>query len=126
MSKCFLWLYILFIVVFVLLAVSMLNSCFAHEEGSPFAEWFNHLKMADQPTVSCCGEADQHYPDSAFENDDGSFTVVVDQETVQVPRKKVDWNAVNPTGRAVIFLSKGWDWTLNQHIVYCFIPGSGV
>jgi hypothetical protein len=41
---------------------------------------------------------------------------------VEVPREKVIWDRVNPTGRGVIFISEN-EWGRN---VICFVPAIGI
>lgn len=108
--------------VIALLAVSAA----AHEVGSPYAEWFESLRVPDYPATSCCGEADQYWADTYVEVDDGLRVLAyrtradgsLDTRTVVVPLSKVDWNRNNPTGKIVVFIG-------GTGMPYCLVPANG-
>jgi hypothetical protein len=88
--------------------------------------WFKGLTQPDDPTVSCCGEAD------AFEAD--SFEVVGDNyvaiitgghgdfptgSRILVPNNKLKWDKGNPTGHGIIFIGSAAN-------VLCYVTPSGI
>ena len=84
------------------------------------------LTRPDYPMSSCCGMADQYYVREYGPSQQNSvaFAAVVigiDGEpdfSVEIPREKVIWNRVNPTGQGVIFIQNAE--------VLCFVPGMGM
>lgn len=98
--------------------------------------WYAKLKQPDNPTVSCCGEADAYYADSFEVQGDQYVAIITDErkpEEVQgrppipigtrilVPNFKIKFNEGNPTGHGIIFLSQG-----STPVVYCFLPPGGI
>jgi hypothetical protein len=75
--------------------------------------------MADQYYVREYGPSQQN--SVAF----AAVVIGIDGEpdfSVEIPREKVIWNRVNPTGRGVIFIQDGW----GGREVLCFVPGMGM
>jgi hypothetical protein len=76
--------------------------------------WFQQLMQPDNPTLSCCGEADAFEADT-FEVDGDRYIAVVTDEKgvipngtrVPVPNQKMKWDAGNPTGHGILFLGRG-------------------
>ena len=102
------------------------------------SEWFRTLMMPDQPTMSCCGEADAYWCDdihvkTGADNRRHTYCKITDDrpdaprmrphrnigEEFEIPDYKLKWDRGNPTGHAIIFLSVGG-------IVYCFVQGGGI
>jgi hypothetical protein len=111
-------------------AVALTVLLLVHDINDPFSEWMKSLTRPDFDGP-CCGPSDQYYPESYWQNDDGSFEVTVNGVNIHVPANKVIWDRVNPTGRGVLFMSKMFYNTpvLNskiEPIIYCFIAASGV
>lgn len=84
----------------------------AHDSGTPFAAWMKSLHQPDFPLSSCCGPADQYFVREYGPSDKDGMAfaaVVIDGQgkpdfPVEIPRGKVIWDRVNPTGRGVIFI----------------------
>ena len=94
--------------------------------------WYRGLKQPDHPRVSCCGEADAYWADS-FEVDADNYVAIITDERddaplgrphvapgtrIVVPNHKLKYDAGNPTGHGVIFLST------TRH-VYCYVAPGG-
>jgi hypothetical protein len=94
--------------------------------------WYRGLKQPDHPRVSCCGEADAYWADS-FEVDGEHYVAIITDERddaplgrphlapgtrIVVPNHKLKYDAGNPTGHGVIFLSA------TRH-VYCYVAPGG-
>ena len=102
---------------------------FGHDGHTNFAYWFNSLMKPDFPLSSCCGVADQYYVKEYRPSRQAgiAFTAIVinhdDQSefAIDVPKEKVIWDRVNPTGRGVIFIEDS-DWVSK---VVCFVPSVG-
>lgn len=95
--------------------------------------WYQSLMQPDVPTASCCGEADAYWCDDLHVRDGGhTFCKITDDRDdaprgrphlevgteFEIPLNKMKWDRGNPTGHAVIFLSRG-GW------VFCFVQGGG-
>jgi hypothetical protein len=114
-----------------ILGIALLaGSAWGHDSGTPFADWMKSLREPDFPLSSCCGPADQYFVREyqPSEKDGMAFAAVVlgghgkPDFAVEVPREKVIWDRVNPTGRGVIFIGEG-EWGGN---VLCFVPAVGM
>ena len=96
-------------------------------------QWFQKLMQPDDPTASCCGEADAYWADS-FEVDESRYVAIITDERpdaplgrphrmvgerILVPNHKIKWDEGNPTGHGIIFLGT------SGH-VYCYVPPGGV
>ncbi|OYX79543.1 MAG: hypothetical protein B7Y77_01730 [Bradyrhizobium sp. 35-63-5] len=104
-------------------------------EGSnhEIRQWFESLMQPDQPTISCCGEADAYWADKIQVEGEKVFAIITDDRPdgplrrphipvgtkIEVPPWKLKFDRGNPSGHAVIFLS-----TTRQ--VYCFVQSSGI
>ena len=126
----------------------LMSSVYGHEEGHPeWNDWFEHLKMPDNPTVSCCGEADSYWADSYETTDKRYYAIVTDERPdccfgrtimgngltrrhipvgtrIFIPdRKIVDaTRQQNPTGHGIVFMGPGTGY----ENVYCYLPPGGV
>ena len=94
--------------------------------------WFQSLMQPDNPGVSCCGEADAYWCDDVHVRGGKTFCTITDDRDdaplrrrhvdvgteIEIPNHKLTWKDGNPTGHAVVFLSRG-------DYVYCFVQGSG-
>jgi hypothetical protein len=97
-------------------------------EDSPpnVREWFHSLTQPDDPTMSCCGEADAFEADTFEVDGDHYVAVITDGKGViangtrfPVPNQKMKWDAGNPTGHGIIFIGP-------HREVYCYVtPGGG-
>ena len=101
-------------------------SAWGHDPAMPYADWMKSLTRPDYPMSSCCGMADQYYvreyrPSQQNSVAFAAIVIGIDGEpdfSVEIPREKVIWNRVNPTGRGVIFIQDAE--------VLCFVPGMGM
>jgi hypothetical protein len=104
------------------------------EGGDPSVrEWYQTLMQPDNPTVSCCGEADAYWCDAIHVRDGKTFCTITDDRPneplhrppvaigteIEIPDRKLKWDRGNPTGHAIVFLSSGG-------AVYCFVQNGGV
>ena len=95
--------------------------------------WFRNLMQPDNPTISCCGEADAYYADSFGVDEDRYVAVITDERPdeplgrrhitpgtrVIVPNHKIKWDNGNPTGHGVIFIGPSGQ-------VLCYVVPGGV
>jgi hypothetical protein len=96
--------------------------------GSPAAirQWFQSLMQPDNPSLSCCGEADAFEADTFEVEGDHYIAIITDGKGVipdgtriAVPNAKMKWDAGNPTGHGIIFLG-------SARQVYCYVAPGGV
>jgi hypothetical protein len=95
--------------------------------------WYQDLKAPDAPTMSCCGEADAYWCDEIHVRAGKKTSCVITDDRddaplhrphidvgteIEIPDAKLKWDEGNPTGHAVVFLSR-------QRYVYCFVMGGG-
>jgi hypothetical protein len=95
-------------------------------------KWYQELMQPDNPTGSCCGEADSYWADEMRSHDGKNYAVINDDRDdiklgrphiengteIEIPDHKLKWDRSNPTGHAVIFLSAiGY--------VFCFVQNGG-
>ena len=125
------------LLVFALFMVAMAKAARARDvgqwENNEISHWFRSLMQPDHPTTSCCGEADAYWADTLIVDGDKVFAVITDDRPneplgrmpvpvgtkIEVPPHKLKWDKGNPTGHAIIFLSRTLD-------VYCFVQNGGV
>lgn len=95
-------------------------------------QWFRTLMQPDNPTVSCCGEADAYWADEVFVRNGKTYAVITDDRDdrpllrphvpvgteVEIPNNKLKWDRGNPTGHNVLFMT-------THGIVFCFVQSSG-
>lgn len=133
------WLAVFMIGVSVLLVVFATRYAHARDLGQwddqdpAKRDWYQSLMQPDIPTASCCGEADAYFADEIHVRDGKTFAVITDDRPdaprgrphvdlgteIEIPANKLKWDRGNPTGHAVIFLSRG-------DFVFCFVQGSGI
>ena len=96
-------------------------------EADPvISAWYKSLTQPDDPTMSCCGEADAFEADS-FEADGDHYPAIItnrkglvaDGTRIPVPNWKMKWDKGSPTGHGIIFL--GADGK-----VFCYVTPSGL
>jgi hypothetical protein len=122
-----------FLPLAALAALAMIASAAARDNGrwsdSPaqIRQWFQSLMQPDNPSMSCCGEADAFEADTFEVEGDHYVAVITDGKGVvangtriPVPNRKMKWDAGNPTGHGIVFLQVG---TLNA---YCYVAPGGV
>jgi hypothetical protein len=119
-------------------ALAMLLPAAARDNGqwvdSPpnIRQWFQSLMQPDNPSVSCCGEADAFEADTFEVEGDHYIAVITDGKgvipngtRVAVPNRKLKWDAGNPTGHGIIFL-RPETVQPNEWTVYCYVAPGGV
>jgi hypothetical protein len=94
--------------------------------------WYKNLMQPDNIFVSCCGEADAYWADSFEVDGDKYVAIITDTREVPnrrprevgtkftVPNHKIKYDAGNPTGHGVIFISGG-----SSEILCYLAPGGG-
>ena len=89
-------------------------------------EWFQSLTQPDDPSMSCCGEADAFEADTFEVEGDHYIAIITDGKGVipngtriAVPNEKMKWDAGNPTGHGIVFIG-----TNGQ--LYCYVAPGGV
>jgi hypothetical protein len=96
-------------------------------------KWFQGLMQPDNPSISCCGEADAYWADNFEVQGDQYIAIITDTREdaplgrphiapgtrVAVPNHKLKYDAGNPTGHGVIFMN-----TIGT--VYCYVVPGGV
>lgn len=97
-------------------------------------QWFQSLKQPDNPSVSCCGEADAYEADSFDVEGDHYVAIITNGEEdiahgkpaiangtrIPVPNSKMKYDKSNPTGHGLIFLGG------SDHRVFCYVAPGGV
>jgi hypothetical protein len=95
--------------------------------------WYQALMMPDNPTASCCGEADAYWCDDIHVRNGRTFCTITDDRDniklrrtpvsvgteIEIPDNKLTWKDGNPTGHSIVFLS-------TAGYVYCFVQNGGV
>ncbi len=89
-------------------------------------EWFQRLMQPDNPSVSCCGEADAFEADSYEVQGDQYVAIITNGKgtipegtRIPVPNQKMKWDEGNPTGHGIIFIGSGGQ-------VFCYVTPGGV
>ena len=95
-------------------------------------EWYRFLKQPDEPTASCCGEADAYWADEVHVRDGKTYAKITDDRPdeslgrrhrelgteIEIPNNKLKWDSGNPTGHNILFLGY-------SDVVFCFVQSSG-
>jgi hypothetical protein len=119
-------------VVALMAGFLLLGSAHARDNGQWAAKpadvraWFESLMQPNNPTASCCGEADAFQAD-AFEVEGDHYVAIItgghgDFPTgsrISVPNSKMKWDRGNPTGHGIIFIGSDAN-------VLCYVTPSGV
>lgn len=96
-------------------------------------QWYQTLMRPDAPSSSCCSFADAYYADEVHVKDGKTFATITDDRpdealgrphidvgtVIEIPTEKLKWDRSNPTGHAVLFVSKGG-------YAWCFVQSSGI
>lgn len=88
----------------------------AHDATEPYAQWYNSLKQPGTG-VSCCNTHDCSAVDYRIGKD--GYEANVDSRWISIPESKVLSHQDNPTGHAVLCMSKV------SETIYCFVAASG-
>lgn len=135
---------IVYIVLLLAFCVAFLCTAFARDNGQwensdpAVSDWFRTLKQPDNPTVSCCGEADAYWADEIHVRDGKTFAVITDDRDdgplmrphvdigteIEIPTNKLKWDRGNPTGHNVLFMHPGGE--SYTPTVWCFVQSSGI
>jgi hypothetical protein len=122
-----------------LLSMALIPAALAHDKGQwgntdpLIRDWHQSLMQPDNPNASCCGEADAYWADEIHVRGGKTFATITDDRPdaplkrphvavgteIEIPNHKLKWDRSNPTGHAVIFLSR-------VGYVFCFVQGSGI
>lgn len=109
------------------------------EETSPeIRQWYKGLMQPDAPTASCCGEADAYWCDTINVRDKTTYCTITDDREdaplgrphidvgteIEIPNEKLKWDRGNPTGHAIVFVSRGGYGS--KRYIYCFVQSSGI
>ncbi len=104
------------------------------DDAAPaIAAWYASLMQPDNPSISCCGEADAYWADGIEVQGDKVYAIITDDRPdeplrrphipvgtkIEIPPHKLKHDRGNPTGHAIVFLSA-------TRQVYCFVQGSGI
>lgn len=108
-------------------------------------DWYAGLKQPDNPRVSCCGEADAYWCDEIHVRDGKTYCNITDDRPdeplrrphvpigteIFIPDYKLKWDAGNPTGHAIVFLSSSRRFNSDgsegeaTYGVFCFVQNGG-
>jgi hypothetical protein len=125
-----------FVLALVILIWAMIfaSIAFAHDHEHPeLDEWYATLRQPDFPLLSCCGEADAYWCDDYYSRDGKAYCRITDDRVVPgrpsvpmgtevfIPDYKLKFDRGNPTGHAVVFMSRH-----PYNYVYCFVQNGGV
>lgn len=133
------WLAVIFASLVALMTALTLHFAHARDLGQwdaadpAIVQWYESLMQPDVPQASCCGEADAYWCDDISVRDGRTFCRITDDRPdgprrrphrelgseFEIPPNKLKYDRGNPTGHAVIFLSRG-------DYVYCFVQNGGV
>jgi hypothetical protein len=98
-------------------------------------QWFQSLMQPDNPSVSCCGEADAYEADDYEVNGDHYIAIITDMRSdefyngsfrphinpgtkIEIPNAKMKWDSGNPSGHGYVFIG-------TNGVLYCYItPGA--
>lgn len=122
-----------YLVVFLLFTSVAWSRDNGQWEGSDPAirQWYKSLMRPDLPAHSCCGEADAYWCDDISVRAGKTYCKITDDRPdkplgrphralgteFEIPNEKLKFDAGNPTGHAVIFVSA-------YGMVICFVTGS--
>jgi hypothetical protein len=105
------------------------------DQPANIRQWFQSLMQPDNPVMSCCGEADAFEADTFEVDGDRYVAIITDGKGVlplgtriPVPNQKMKWDAGNPTGHGVIFISPPTvfkDGSMVNGTVYCYVTPGG-
>lgn len=110
----------------------------AHDSGQwtnsdpAIRHWYQGLMQPDNPTASCCGEADAYWADDVHVRDGKTYATITDDRDdaplgrphvdngteIEIPNHKLKYDRGNPTGHGVVFLSRGG-------FVFCYVQPGG-
>jgi hypothetical protein len=126
------------VLVMFIWAVSQAHARDNGWESTPANErkWFQSLMQPDNPSMSCCGEADAYEADLFETEGDHYVAVITDTRRdtfpngafrphippgtrIAVPNSKMKWDQGNPTIHGYIFIGSSGQ-------LYCYVAPGGV
>jgi hypothetical protein len=111
-----------------------IGTALAHDHDRPELDgWYASLMQPDNPTIPCCGKADAYWCDNYYARDGKAYCKITDDRPdeplgrphiqvgteVEIPPHKLKFDRSNPTGHAVVFVTRSL-------YVMCFVQGGGV
>jgi hypothetical protein len=102
-----------------------------HHAGHPAADIPIHEKfystwfMPDQPTKSCCNQADCYPTQVKFEDGHWSAQRREDGKFIPIPWQKVEQNRDNPDGRSHVCMPPATATYYPPNTIFCFTLGGG-
>ncbi len=102
-------------------------------QDDDLSHWYASLMQPDNPSISCCGEADAYWADGIEVVGDKVFAIITDDRPdeplrrlhipvgtkIEIPPHKLKFDRGNPTGHAIVFMSA-------TRQVYCFVQNTGI
>jgi hypothetical protein len=99
-------------------------------------QWYRDLMRPDNPTVSCCGEADAYWCDDVRVRNGRTYCRITDTRPnellgrrpvdvgteLYIPDRAIKWDEGNPTGHVIVFLVHGLG---GFKAVVCFVQVTG-
>jgi hypothetical protein len=128
--------------IVVLLMAALMRPSFGRDAGqweatdADVRKWYRELMQPENPSVSCCGEADAYHADSFVVENGTTIAIITDTRDdgplgrphiepgtrIAVPDSKLKYDAGNPTGHGVIFVQH----QQGDFYVLCYITPGGV
>jgi hypothetical protein len=124
--------------VLYLALVFLIASCHAHDTDPEVSSWMETLRRPDDPSASCCGEADAYFADRTVVIGGRVYAIITDTRDdgplhrphiepgthIEIPLHKYGARPVgNPTEHAILFVRQNYD---DSFAVYCFVQPSGL
>lgn len=118
----------------ILIYLASINFVQAHDHDHPELDgWYKSLMQPDNPSIPCCGKADAYWCDQINVQGDKTFCTITDDRPdeplgrphipvgtkIEIPNQKLKWDRGNPTGHAIVFVSRSL-------YVHCFVQGTGI
>jgi len=134
-------------IIAVMLLTAVRNDGQWADNSPNIQRWFQQIMQPDNPSMSCCGEADAFEADDFEVEDDHYLAVITDGRGVirpgtkiPVPNHKMKWDRGNPVGHGFVFLSTpttvadppapGYVYVLREgnqaRVLYCYVAPTGI
>ncbi len=136
---------LLFLVLFFVACLGL--AVYAHDPDHPDLDnWYSTLKQPDNPTMSCCGEADAYWCDDEHVIAGKNYCAITDDRDdksvgsnhmarahipmgtlIEIPDKKIKFDQGNPTGHSIVFayVPSPINGGYKNISVYCYVRGAG-
>lgn len=119
--------------IFLLSPAFSRNSGQWDQEDIAISSWYRTLMQPDNPTISCCGEADAYWADDTEVKNGKVYAIITDTrddaplrrrhiplgKKYEVPPEKITYRGGNPTGHIIIFIG------INDNVL-CYVMNGGV